>query len=103
MSTLLPQLVARLRHIKQNSGPVPAFIGKVISAPKGLDIAAFVWVGYAGMGEVMFVDLQPADLAEVERLLAEGTYLQLLPDTVKMPVYFETHVDEVVVQKVALI
>lgn len=101
--SLLPQLVARLRHIQQTSGPVPSFLAKVISAPPGINIAPYVWVGYAGMGEMMWINLPEADHATADRLLAEGKYLKLTEETFTFPAYLSLDSVDLVVQKVALV
>lgn len=98
-----PQIISRLRHIQSQFKQNAPYIAKVISAPKGMDVTPYVWVFYAGMGEVSSHNLRPEDVADVERLLAEGTYLKLRHDTFTMPVYFDTHVADLVVQGIDLI
>lgn len=99
----LPQLVARLRHIKQSSGSVPSFLAKVVGAPAGINIAPYVWVGYAGMGEIMWVNAQPNDIPEIERLLAEGKYIRLTNDKVSIPLYIIVDVIDLEVLRIELI
>lgn len=99
----LPQFVARLRHIKQSSGSVPSFLAKVTSAPAGVEIAPYVWVGYAGMGEMMWVDVPANDVPEIERLLAEGKYIRLTDETITLPIYTTTDVRDLHLQRIDLI